>query len=153
MQAIEGQESPILMMAPGLYRERRALPVLQRHFLSVWFHHKPLEANGHSAVVPNTCAELVWCKGNLLIAGPDRQVSLEPVPPGTTVVGVRFLPGAVAALLGVPASAIVGARLQLESFWNGKARELIGAIGDAQEPHVIAKRLETARCRHAIVDQ
>jgi AraC-like DNA-binding protein len=47
-------------------------------------------------------------------------------------------------LLGVPASEIVGARVPLESFWKDKARELIGAIGDAQEPHVVAKRLETA---------
>jgi AraC-like DNA-binding protein len=62
---------------------------------------------------------------------------------------MRFLPGAVAPLLGVPASEIVGARLPLESFWNGKARELIGAIGDAQEPHIVAKRLETALARMA----
>jgi AraC-like DNA-binding protein len=131
-------------MAPSFYRERRVLPVLQRHFSAVWFHRKPLEVTRQSAVVPDARAELVWCRGNLLIAGPDRQVSLEPIPPGTTAVGVRFQPGAVAALLRVPASEIVGSRLPLDCFWSGKARELIGAIGDAQEPHVVAKRLETA---------
>jgi hypothetical protein len=138
------QESPLLSMAPGFYYEKPVLPVLRRHFSAVWFHRKPLGVTAHSAVVPDACAELVWCRGNLLIAGPDRQVSLEPVPPGTTAVGMRFLPGAVAALLRVPASEIVGARLQLDCFWSGKAQELIGAIGDAQEPYIVPKRLETA---------
>jgi AraC-like DNA-binding protein len=144
VQAMGVQESPVLSMAPGFYREKPVLPVLRQHFLAVWFHRKPLGVAGHSAVVPDACAELVWCRSRLLIAGPDRQVSLEPVPPGTTAIGLRFLPGAVATLLRVPASEIVGARLPLDFFWSGKARELIGAIGDAQEPHVVAKRLEMA---------
>jgi AraC-like DNA-binding protein len=143
------QEPPVLSMAPGVYRAKPVLPVLRRHFVSVWFHYKPLGVAGHSAVVPDACADLVWCRGGLWVAGPDRQVSLELVPPGTTVVGIRFLPGVVATLLGVPAREILGARVPLDRVWGDSAQELIGAVGDAQEPHVVAKRLEAALARIA----
>lgn len=149
MQAMREQESPVLAMAPGLYREEPVLPVLRGHFSSIWFHHKPSGVAGYSAVVPDACADLVWCRSNLWVAGPDRQVILESVPPGTTVVGMRFLPGVVATLLRVPASEIVGARLPLDCFWRSKAQELTGAIGDAKEPHIVAKRLETALTKMA----
>jgi AraC-like DNA-binding protein len=149
VQAIDEHESPVLSMAPGFYHERPVLPLLRRHFLSVWLHYKPLGVTGRSAVVPNACADLVWCRGDLHVAGPDLQVALESVPPGTGVVGIRFLPGVAATVLGVPASQILGARLPLDCFWRGKAQELIGAIGDALEAHVVAKRLETALAKIA----
>lgn len=136
-------------MAPGFYRERPVVPALRRHFVSVWFHRKPSSVAGHSAVVPDACAGLVWCRGNLVVAGPDRQVHLETVEPGTTVVGMRFVPGVTATLLKVPASEILGARLPLDCFWRSKARELTDVIGDATEPLAIAEQLETALAKMA----
>jgi hypothetical protein len=53
VQSKKVQESPILVMAPGFYFEKPVLPVLQRHFSAVWFHLKPLEVTGQSAVVPD----------------------------------------------------------------------------------------------------
>jgi AraC-like DNA-binding protein len=144
MQAINEQESPVLSMAPGFYHERPVLPALRRHFLSAWLHRKPLGTALRSAVVPDACADLLWCRGGLWVAGPDLQVAFECVPPGAAVIGLRFLPGVAATLLRVPASQIVGARLPLDCFWHEKARELTDAVGDAQEPHVVATRLETA---------
>ena len=136
------EESPLLGQASGVYREKAVLPILRRHFLSVWQHQKPLGPARQTAVVPDASADLIWFGGTLLVTGPDRKVSFKSVPAGTTVVGVRFQPGAVASLLGVPASEIVGARLPLDSFWRDKGRALIDAIGDAQEPHLVATRLE-----------
>lgn len=149
MQAIDERESPVLSMAPGFYRERPVLPVLRRHFLSAWLHRKPVGAPLRSAVVPDACADLVWCRGGLWVAGPDLQATFECVPPGAAVVGLRFRPGVAATLLRVPVSEIVGARVPLDCFWRGKARELTDAVGDAQEPHVVAKRLETALAKLA----
>lgn len=144
MQGPKEQESPVLAMASGFYCERPVLPVLRRHFSSVWLHYKRSGATAQSAVVPNACADLLWCGGKLAIAGPDRQVALEIVPPATTVVGIRFLPGVMPALLRVPASEILGARLPLGYLWNSKAQKLIDALGNTQEPYLIAKRLEQA---------
>ena len=106
----------MLLMAAGVYRERPVVATLQRYFSSAWFHHKPRGEASQTAVVPDACADLVWCSGNLLVAGPNRQVSFESVPPGTTVVGMRFHPGAVDAWLGVPASELLGARLPFDTF-------------------------------------
>jgi AraC-like DNA-binding protein len=127
-----------------MYRERPVVPALGRHFVSAWFYDKPFGAPRQTAVVPDTCADLIWFEGALLVAGPDRTVSFESVSPGTTVVGLRFQPGAVATWLGVPASEIVGQRLRLDDFRSGQANELRDVIGDAPSHTTVAGRLETA---------
>ena len=129
MQAMERGESPVLGQASGVYREKPVSPMLRRHFVSAWFHQKPSGVARQTGVVRDACPDLIWFGGNLLVAGPDRQVRFESVPPGATVVGMRFQPGAVAVWLGVPASAIVGARIQLDCFCKGQAQELIDLIG------------------------
>jgi len=144
MRPISEHESPVLSMAAGFYRDKPVSPVLQRHFSSAWRHSKPLGATECSAVVPDACADLIWCREALWVAGPDLEIKLECVPPGTAVVGMRFRPGVAAALLGVPLSQIVGARVPLDCFWPAAARQLTDAVGDAREPHVVAARLESA---------
>jgi AraC-like DNA-binding protein len=149
VQTTESPESPMLGQASGVYRERPVSPMLRRHFVSAWSHQKPSGVARQTAVVPDACADLIWFGSNLLVAGPDRQVSFESVPPGTTVVGMRFQPGAVAVWLGVPTSEIVGARIPLDCFCKSQAQEVIDWIGDAREPSVAAKRLEAALERMA----
>jgi AraC-like DNA-binding protein len=144
LHAMKEQNTPLLSMAHGFYHEKPVLPELRQHFSAVWFHRKPAGVQAHSAVVPDACADLVWCRSDLLIAGPDRQVSLEPVPPGATAIRVRLLPGAIAALLRVPASEIAGARIPLESVWGSKARRLVDEMAGAEKPHAIAECLEIA---------
>jgi AraC-like DNA-binding protein len=144
VQAMEKGESPVLGQACGVYREKSASVMLRRHFVSAWSHQKPEGATSRTAVVPDACADLIWFGSNLLVAGPDRQVSFESVPPGTTVVGMRFQPGAVAVWLGVPASEIVGARIPLDCFWKSQAQEAIDFHRDAKQPSLAAARLEAA---------
>jgi AraC-like DNA-binding protein len=149
VQAMEAEECPLLGQAYGVYREKALSPMLRQHFVSAWSHYMPSGIARQTAVVPDASADLIWFDGNLLVAGPDRQVSFESVPPGTTVVGLRFQPGAVAMWLDMPASEIVGQRIRLDSFRTGRAQELIDSIGDAREPEVIAKRLESALAKMA----
>jgi AraC-like DNA-binding protein len=129
-------------MAYGVYREIPVLSTLNAHFSSVWFHQKRADHPRETAVVPDTCADLIWFRGKLLVAGPDRGVCVEKVPPGITVVGLRFRPGAVRNWLRTPASAIVGSRVPLDSFSPRRAEQLIEIVGDAVEPNVIAQRLQ-----------
>jgi AraC-like DNA-binding protein len=138
--AIDGV--PVLGQALGAYRERAAQPLLGRDFARVWFHAVPEDAPGRSAIVPDGCADLIWFDGALRIAGPDRQAKIETVPPGKTVIGMRFQPGAAFRWLGVPASDVVDDRVALESFWGAEARALEAWIGEAASPEEIARRLE-----------
>jgi len=142
VQEIHGGEFHILGQAFGNYRERPVAPALRRHFASAWFHTKPPGPARQTAVVPDASADLVWCGGTLLVAGPDREVSLESVPPGTTVVGLKFQPGAVARWLNAPASEIVGERLKLDCVQAARAQQLLDSIGEAQSPELIVRRLE-----------
>lgn len=142
-QVQENQEAAVLLgMASGVYQQSAVRPELRQHFSVVWFHHKESGHPAKTAVVPDNCADLVWCRGRLLVAGPDREVTFEPVPPGVTVVGLRFRPGAVGNWLRTPASEIVGLREGLDCFWPKKIEEIMEAIGDATDPHVIAQRLQ-----------
>jgi AraC-like DNA-binding protein len=142
MQKIPGEETHILGQAFGNYRERPVAPALRRHFASAWFHTKPPGPLRQTAVVPDASADLVWFGGTLIVAGPDCEASFESVPPGTTVVGLKFQPGAVARWLKAPAFEIVGERLKLGCFQATQAQQLLDSIGDAQSPELIVRRLE-----------
>jgi AraC-like DNA-binding protein len=137
-------DAPILGQAFGAYHERAALPALRPHFANVWFHVVPRDASGKSAIVPDGCADLIWYDGGLCVAGPDRQAKIETVAPGTTVVGLRFRPGAARHWLGVAVSELVDTRPALECFWGARARRLAQEIGEASTAEGIARQIETA---------
>src|SRR5260370_7230421 len=142
-------ESPLLGQGAGVYREEPVLRTLRPHFLSAWFHQVPSGPARQTAVIPDACADLIWFGGKLLVAGPDRQVSFESVPPGSTVVGLRLQPGSVAPWFRVPANEMVGERVPLDFLWNGQTQRLLDSIGDAHEPAVVSLRLQTALDRIA----
>jgi AraC-like DNA-binding protein len=137
-----GEGVPVLCGAAGAYRERPVHPSLRQHFARVWFHTVPRGATSRSAVVPDGCTDLVWCKGAVHVAGPDRRVKIETVPPGTTVVGLRFQPGAALTWLRTPVSEIVDARAPLECFWGADARRATERICSAENPDDVAQQLE-----------
>jgi AraC-like DNA-binding protein len=131
----------------GTFRKRAVLPPLRQHFIGAWFHTVPMNASGPTAVIPDGCADLVWCRGTLRVAGPCRRVKFEAVPPGTSVVGLQFQPGAALPWFRTPVSGIVDARVPLESFWGPEARYLSEWIGEAETPNAIAHRLEIGLTR------
>jgi hypothetical protein len=68
-------------------------------------------------ILPDGCADVIWVPGREpFVAGPDTAAKLESLPPGPYV-GIRFRPGAAAALLGLPASAIRDLRVPLREIW------------------------------------
>lgn len=84
-------------------------------------------------VLPDGCMDLIWSDGRLLVAGPDtRAHSVDPVRPGSAVLGLRMPPGAAPALLGVPAWALLDERPGLEDVWDDRAaRPWQDAMADA----------------------
>ncbi|HYQ62088.1 DUF6597 domain-containing transcriptional factor [Actinophytocola sp.] len=85
-----------------------------------WSRTTPAEAAGASVVnvVPDACADVMWHResGRLFVAGPDTRAHPTALS-GGSLVGVRFRPGRAPAGLGVPASAVRDARVDLDELW------------------------------------
>lgn len=64
-------------------------------------------------VLPDGCMDLIWTGGEVVVAGPDTAPHPARHLPGSTVVGLRFAPGALPGLLGVPALALRDTRVPL----------------------------------------
>jgi len=90
---------------------------------------------GRHRLVPDACIELLWISnGALWVCGPETSAWNFELAPGTSAVGVRFLPGVGPSLLGVPASEIADTRLPLRDVVGEAAEDdLRGEIERAAE--------------------
>lgn len=79
-------------------------------------------------VLPDGCMDLVWTGSELLVAGPDTAPRPHRRAAGSAAAGLRFAPGALPALLGVPASALRDRRVPLDALWR-PAREFEARLG------------------------
>jgi AraC-like DNA-binding protein len=66
-------------------------------------------------VLPDACMDLIWMDGHIVVAGPDTSAFLttrgqEPLA------GLRFRPGVLPRLLGVPAAELVNQRVPLDQL-------------------------------------
>jgi AraC-like DNA-binding protein len=111
-----------------LYRERRPAAALAGHVACVWIQ----SVSPQSVVpylhrtVPNGSVELSCAVGSLpRVSGPQTCAGVVELAPATTVVGIRFRPGAAAASIGVPASELLDRSVDLEALW-GRAAVALG---------------------------
>lgn len=104
-------------------------------------------ARSHRAptVLPDGCMDVIAIDGRLVVAGADTQPHGGQVAHGEQVVGLRFDPGVLPGLLGVPADELTDRRVLLAEVWDPRhaARleehlahaadvwALDGALGDA----------------------
>lgn len=132
------------------YREQPPRAELREFVRAVW----SLDAAGRTteAVLPDGCIDIVWRDGfGLVCAGPDTGPVTVRRPADSTVVGVRFRPGAAPAMLGVPADALRDLRTPLAELWGPAAdrlEESLAAAPSTQARHEIlqahlASRLPT----------
>ncbi|MFI6154118.1 helix-turn-helix domain-containing protein [Kitasatospora sp. NPDC051170] len=100
---------------------------------------KPAAVCGDSGaaglVLPDGCMDLIWTGGRLLVAGPDT-CAFRPGPgQGGPWAGVRLRPGAMPALLGVPACELRDQRVDLAALRPAaEVSRLIGRIDTAPDP-------------------
>ncbi|MDT5015608.1 MAG: hypothetical protein QOD39_1768 [Mycobacterium sp.] len=66
-------------------------------------------------VLPDGCMDLMRMDGRFVVAGPDTTASVSPRD-GEPFVGLRFHPGVLPRLLGVPASELRNARVALSDL-------------------------------------
>jgi AraC-like DNA-binding protein len=96
--------------------------------------------------VPNGCAE-ISCSlvtGVIRALGPKAAPALQRLPPGETLVGVRFRPGAASAVLGTPMSDLVDLEVELERVWGRSALVLAEHLAEAASVADAAHLLEQA---------
>lgn len=83
---------------------------------------------GPKRIVPDGCVDLVAGAGQVFVAGPDTTAWTSAFPPGTRLRGLRFRPGAAAAMLGVGADELRDSRVSLTDLWNHRGATLADEI-------------------------
>lgn len=114
-------------------------------------HVSPAGAPYPHRVVPNGCAELS-CQlggGRVVVVGPRRIPRVGFLAPDTTIVGLRFGPGAASGILGVPATELVGVEIDLAEIWGVAAEELVARLDEAHSPAQASYLLERAVAERA----
>jgi AraC-like DNA-binding protein len=86
------------------------------------------------AVYPDGCMDLVWTGAQLLVAGPDTAPHPSRREPGVVATGLRFAPGQLPAILGVPAAALRNRRVPLAELHAALARDAIAHIEHGDGP-------------------
>jgi AraC-like DNA-binding protein len=116
------------------YREWAPPPALRSALACLWTSRAPDQLRDqHMLVLPDGCTDLIWRHGHgAFVAGPDTGPAPAPVPPGTTLVGVRFRPGAGGDLLGIPLSELRDQRVDLADLRPDLARALPADLDPAQ---------------------
>ena len=127
------------------FRERLPAPETARKVASVWVLEVGAEGGAYEhRTVPNGSVEISYALGSnrIVVSGPQRMPLVARVEPGTTVVGLRFRPGAAPSILGPPASELVDLRVDLDRLWGSGVAMLAERLGEAGAPEGAARLLE-----------
>lgn len=124
MRESDGSRPPGPADGAGTYVERLPIPALAGRVRTVW-----VQQTGPRPYVqrnlPTGGVELHCPLGGVpSVIGPLTAASVAVLPPFTTVVGVRFWPGAAAPLLGLPVDELVDLTVQLDDLWRRSAVQL-----------------------------
>lgn len=125
-----------------MYREHAIPPALQSVAACTWQHTSTVMAP--SRVVPDACADIIWNGSRLSVAGPDTRPVVVELQAGAQLIGLRFVPGAAGALLGVPANAVRDTRVALAELWGDSARVLEDRLHAAADVHAARSLLQNA---------
>ncbi|TKK87236.1 helix-turn-helix domain-containing protein [Herbidospora galbida] len=85
----------------------------------VW-HTPAVSAEAARRVLPDGCMDLLWTSGRLVVAGPDSVAYVTSIVPGADYTGLRFAPGDLPGLLGVPACELRDRRVPLDEVWSAR---------------------------------
>jgi AraC-like DNA-binding protein len=129
-----GVDDPVL--AGQSYIERPPVPGLAGLVSSVWIQQVSSDADPYTQRnIPNGGVELLCPVGSVpRVVGPLTRPVVEVLAPGTTVVGVRFRPGAAPSVVGVPGSEIVDLAVETDELWGRSAVALGECVDGASSP-------------------
>jgi AraC-like DNA-binding protein len=141
-QEMNGRHS--LSQLAGNYREWAPNAALRDHVSCLWVNDLSFSPARSISVVPDGCADILWTRDGLRVAGPDTRAWLEQLAPKSLIVGIRFHPGAASAWLGTPLTEILNARVPLAEFWGGESECLFDRASECGETKLVAAVLEGA---------
>ena len=135
---------------PTGFRELDPPADLAGHVASLWRRDVPTgSATGPALVLPDGCSDIMWLDDGTtvttLVAGPDTVAQLAALPPGSRMAGLRFVPGAAAAFLGLPLDELRDLRVPLAELWGSAADELAESAAQATRPELALAA--AVRCR------
>ncbi|HLU57529.1 MAG TPA: DUF6597 domain-containing transcriptional factor [Pseudonocardia sp.] len=85
-------------------------------------------------VLPDGCMDLVWTGRELLVAGPDTGPHPTRREPGVRSAGLRFAPGRLPALLGLPAAEVRDERVPVAEFHPALAARALARLESGERP-------------------
>jgi AraC-like DNA-binding protein len=126
------------------YVERPPVPALRGLVSSVWIQRVSPGADPYTQRnIPNGGVELLCPVGSVpRVVGPLTRPLVEVLAPGTTVVGVRFRPGAAASVLGLPASELADLVVGTDELWGRAAVALGERVAGVASPDGALTRLQ-----------
>jgi len=126
------------------YIERPPVPTLAGLVSSVWIQQVSPDADPYThRTIPYGGVELVCGVGSVpRVVGPLTRPLVEVLAPGTTVVGVRFRPGAAPSVLGLPASELIDLAVETDELWGRSAVALGERVAGAASPEEALARLQ-----------
>jgi AraC-like DNA-binding protein len=134
------------------YRERLPAPQISSQVASVWMLEVAADALPYEhRTVPNGSVEISYVLGSnrVDVAGPQRRPTVGRLPAGSTIVGMRFRPGAAPSLLGPPAYELVDLQVEVDRLWERGAATLVERLAEAPSADAAARLLELEVIRRA----
>jgi AraC-like DNA-binding protein len=147
---MEGTSGPAagMTVAAGTQSFRERLPVrrLEPYVTSVWIQQVPRTAPPYRhRTAPNGSAEIMCQVDRVpVLIGPQTSPAEYVVASGTVAVGVRLRPGALAAVIGIPAAELVDHRVRLSDLWVTRADAIGELVADAKSAAAAAIVLEAS---------
>ena len=128
------------------YRERRPSPARAGLVSSVWVQEVPPGAGTYlHRSLPNGSLEIRCLLGTApQVVGPLTRPVTEALPAGSTVAGLRFLPGAAAGLLGMPVSEVADRVLSAGDVWGRAGAAMGERLAECPGPGEAAAALQEA---------
>ena len=127
------------------YRERFPALAAAGHVSSVWMLQVAAGGAAYEhRTVPNGSVELSHALGTdrVDISGPQRGPTVARAESGTTIVGIRFRPGAAVSILGPPASELVDLSVEVDRLWGRGGATLAARLAEAPSAADAARLLE-----------
>ncbi|WP_307815732.1 helix-turn-helix transcriptional regulator [Planobispora rosea] len=99
-----------------MYREWAPDSALTGRLACLWTSTATSTSPMTKLVVPDGCVDLIWGPGGPHVAGPDTGPMPVRLAPGDRYAAVRFRPGAVGEVFGVPVEALRDQRVPLDDL-------------------------------------
>ncbi|GAA2860844.1 helix-turn-helix transcriptional regulator [Streptosporangium fragile] len=126
-----------------MYREWAPDPRMAGRVACVWANEAVSVAT--QLVVPDGCVDLIWGPAGPHVAGPDTGPQPVLMTPGDRYIGIRFRPGGVGGVFGVPVESLRDLRVPLDELGGlPELTRLSEQTGAAEPPEVIAGEIQRA---------